>query len=102
MSLYDLGETTTFRNAADAALASHYATTVRDALRTFYTPGVNTCFVDVLDLLQDVQANPGAYGFLHATSADSCAASSCTSQPLSVQNTYVFNDSIHFTGAFRR
>jgi phospholipase/lecithinase/hemolysin len=62
--------------------------------------GVNIYFVDVEQILRDAQADPAKYGFLHITSLDSCSAATCTSQPLSVQNTYIFNDVIHLTSAF--
>jgi phospholipase/lecithinase/hemolysin len=61
---------------------------------------VNTYFVDVLSLLQQVQANPGAYGFTHPIAADNCQANGCDSMPLAQQNTYIFNDILHLTNGF--
>ncbi len=100
LSPYDMGQSAIEPNAAAAALATRYSDALIPALSQLYTPGVNTYFVDVEGLLRQVQANPGAYGFLHTTAADSCAANNCTSQPISVQNTYIFNDIIHTTSAF--
>ncbi len=100
LSPYDMGQSAIEPNAAAAALATQYSNALVAAESQLYTPGVNTYFVNVESLLQQVQANPGAYGFLHTTAVDSCAASNCTSQPLSVQNTYIFNDIIHTTSAF--
>ena len=82
-------------------LDAAYSTAVRDAEASLYTPGVNTYFVDVESLLQQVQANPGAYGFQHTTGTDSCQASNCASLSLAQQNTYIFDDNIHFTTAFQ-
>jgi outer membrane lipase/esterase len=100
LSPYDLGQSAIEPNAAAAALATQYSNALVAAESQLYTPGVNTYFVDVESLLQQVQADPSAYGFLHTTAVDSCSASNCTSQPLSVQNTYIFNDVIHTTSAF--
>ena len=100
LSPYDMGQSAIEPNATAAALATQYSNALVAAESKLYTPGVNTYFVNVENLLQQVQANPGVYGFLHTTAVDSCAASNCTSQPLSVQNTYVFNDIIHVTSAF--
>lgn len=100
LSPYDMGQSAIEPNAAAAALATRYSDALIPALSQLYTPSVNTYFVDVEDLLRQVQANPGVYGFLHTTAADSCAANDCASQPISVQNTYIFNDIIHTTSAF--
>ena len=100
LSPYDMGQSAIEPNAAAAALATQYSNALVAAESQLYTAGVNTYFVNVEGLLQQVQANPGAYGFLHTTAVDSCSASNCTSQPLSVQNTYIFNDIIHTTSAF--
>ena len=82
-------------------LDAAYSTAVRDAEANLYTPGVNTYFVDVESLLQQVQANPGAYGFQHTTGVDNCEASNCASLSLAQQNTFIFYDNIHFTTAFQ-
>ncbi len=100
VSPYDMGQSAIEPNAAAAALATQYSNALVAAESQLYTPSVNTYFVNAESLLQQAQANPGAYGFLHTTAADSCAVNNCTSQPLSVQNTYVFTDIIHFTSAF--
>ena len=103
LSPYDLSQTgAPFSDSTTTALDAAYSTALRDADASLYTPGVNTYFVDVESLLQQVQANPGAYGFLHTTGVDNCQANNCSSLSLAQQNTYIFNDGIHFTTAFQQ
>src|SRR4051812_9083954 len=101
LSPYDLAQSTVVL-PQNKALGTAYSDTLTAAVSRLYTPGVNTYFVDVRALLQQVQADPGAYGFLHTTAMDSCSAANCTSQPQAVQDTYIFNDNVHFTTAFDR
>jgi outer membrane lipase/esterase len=100
LSPYDIGQSAIEPNAAAAALATQYSISIRNAESHLYTPGVNTYFVDVLSLLQQVQANPAIYGFLHTTAVDNCQANNCDSLPLTQQNTYIFNDILHLTSGF--
>lgn len=102
LSPYDVGQSAVELNATDADLATRYSIAFRDAESKLYTPGVKTYFVDVLSLLRQVQANPGAYGFTHITSADNCQANGCDSMSLAQQNTYIFNDIVHLTNGFHK
>ena len=106
VSPYDLSQPGTYAgfgsdNATTRAFGHQYSIAVRDRLATLYTPGVNTYFLDTLTLLNRVQANPAAYGFVHVAALDNCLnPPRCYSAPAAVQNTYVFNDTIHTTTAF--
>ena len=100
LSPYDVGQSAIEPNAAAAALATQYSISIRSAESHLYTPGVNTYFVDVLSLLQQAQAHPAAYGFLHTNAVDNCQANNCDSLPLAEQNTYIFNDILHVTNGF--
>lgn len=103
LSPYDLSQTgAPFSNEQTRALDTAYSVALRDAVAGLYTPGVNTYAVDVLGLLQEVQANPGAYGFQHTTGADNCEANGCAELSLAEQNTFIFSDGIHLTNAFNR
>ena len=102
LSPYDLGQSGVEPpDPASQALATAYSNALTEAESNLVIPGVNIYFVDVESLLQKVQADPAAYGFLHDSPADSCSANNCTADSLAVQNTYVFNDIIHFTSAFQ-
>lgn len=90
LSPYDLAQSTAVDPAA-RALATQYSVAIRDGLTGLNVAGANTYVLDTLGLLQDVQANPGAYGFTRVTGAESCASSEC-----------VFSDGIHLTGAFHQ
>ncbi|MCK1716923.1 autotransporter domain-containing protein [Bradyrhizobium sp. 141] len=107
VSPYDLSQPATYagygasNNATTRAYGQQYSVAIRDQLATLYTPGVNTYFLDTLTLLNRVQANPAAYGFVHYTTLDTCYGSpTCYSASTAVQNTYVFNDNIHTTTGF--
>lgn len=100
LSPYDIGQSAIEPNAAAAALATQYSISIRNAESHLYTPGVNTYFVDVLSLLQRVQAHPAAYGFLHINAVDNCQANNCNSLLLALQNIYIFNDILHLTNGF--
>ena len=100
ISPYDLSLSTA-TSGSNLSLSSQYSIAVRNQLAGLYTPGVNTYFLDTLTLMNRVQADPSSYGFTHFLSADSCSASPvCAAGPLSLQKSYVFNDSIHVTSAF--
>lgn len=90
ISPYDLAQSTVIDPAA-RDLATSYSLAIRDAYAGLQTSGVNTYVLDTVDLLQRVQANPGAYGFDRVTGAESCQSSDC-----------VFSDGIHLTGAFHQ
>jgi phospholipase/lecithinase/hemolysin len=101
LSPYDMGQSAIEpSDPASVALARAYSDALTLAESRLITPGVKIYFVNVENVLRRVQADPGAYGFVHSTSTDSCLANKCTSEPLAVQNTYVFNDIIHTTSAF--
>jgi len=100
LSPYDVGQSAIEPNATAAALAMQYSIAIRNAESHLYTPGVNTYFIDVLSLLQQVQAHPAAYGFQHTSAADNCQANNCSSLSLAQQNTYIFNDILHLTNGF--
>ncbi|HET8842615.1 MAG TPA: SGNH/GDSL hydrolase family protein [Ktedonobacteraceae bacterium] len=102
LSPYDIGQSAIEPNAAAAALATRYSIAIRNAEAHLYTPGVKTYFVDVLSLLQQVQAHPEAYGFTHTTAVDNCQANQCENLPLGQQNTYIFNDILHLTNGFHQ
>ncbi|HEY1353042.1 MAG TPA: SGNH/GDSL hydrolase family protein [Ktedonobacteraceae bacterium] len=102
LSSYDLGQSAIEPNAADAALATQYSIALRNAEEHLFTPGVNTYFVDVLSLLQQVQTDPEAYGFTHTTAVDNCQANDCENLPLDQQNAYIFNDILHLTNGFHQ
>lgn len=102
LSTYDLGQSGIEPNAAAATLATQYSTALTNAERGLSVAGVTTYFVDVQSLLQRVQADPSAYGFLHTTGIDNCAAANCTAQSAAVQSTYVFQDVLHLSSAFDR
>lgn len=90
ISPYDLAQSTVIDPAA-RDLATSYSLAIRDAYAGLKTSGVNTYVLDTVDLLQRVQANPGAYGFDRVTGAESCQSGDC-----------VFSDGIHLTGAFHQ
>lgn len=90
LSPYDLAQSTAVAPAA-RDLATQYSVAIRDGLTGLNVAGANTYVLDTLGLLQDVQANPGAYGFTRVTGAEGCASSEC-----------VFSDGIHLTGAFHQ
>src|SRR5262249_29679177 len=102
LSPYDIGQSAIEPNAAAASLATRYSIAIRNAEAHLYTPGVNTYFVDVLSLLQRVQAHPGAYGFMHTMAVDNCQANDCANLSLEQQNTYIFNDILHLTNGFHK
>lgn len=103
LSPYDLGQTgAPVSNEQTRALDTAYSVALRDAVAGLYTPGVNTYFVDVLSLLQEVQANPGAYGFRYTTGVDNCGANGCAGLSLAEQNTFIFADGIHLTNTFNQ
>lgn len=97
ISSYDFGQSAIVP-AADKALATAYTDAITALESQLYTSGVNTYFVNEEQLLRDVQADPGAYGFAHTTATDTCN-SACT---VSYGNYYVFNDIIHPTAQFNQ
>lgn len=102
LSPYDLGQSAIEPPDPTAvALATAYSNALTDAEANLVIPGVSIYFVNVESLLREVQEDPSKYGFLHTTASDSCSANDCTADPISVQDTYVFNDIIHFTSAFQ-
>ena len=95
LSPYDLGQSGLVPSD-DTALATAYSDALTAAESKLYTPGVNTYFVNVEQLMRNVQADPSAYGFAHTTSSDACL-SSCSE---TYGNYYLFNDPIHVTSVF--
>lgn len=102
----DIGLTPGFNGSATTsaqatALASAYNTALFAGLKS---AGLRVIPVDTFHLLQEVVANPTAYGFTNATSAACTTASSLTCNPTSLvssdaASTYVFADSVHPTSA---
>ena len=93
------GSTTTSTQAT--ALASAYNTALFAGLKS---AGLRVIPVDTFHLLQEVVANPTAYGFINATSAACTTSSSLICTPFSLVSrdaatTYVFADSVHPSSA---
>jgi len=84
---YDLSVSAIFRSIRQRwyhntrVCESVFRQPAQSARNTLYT-GVNTYFFDTLTLMDRVQANPAAYGFIHATSLDNCSSSAaCNTGP---------------------
>ena len=103
LSPYDLAQSSDAAvDPTTAALDHQYSVAVRALESTLHMPGVKTYFLDMVSLLQQVQAHPGAYGFTHTTSAANCQASNCADLTLAEQNTFIFYNGSYFTNAFHR
>ena len=102
LSPYDLADTGFTPPSEAEALATAYSDATRDGLAELYTPGADTWFVDVFELLEEVQANADAFGFDFLTGDETCEANDCASLSLEQQNRYIFADAIHLTNGFNR
>lgn len=99
----DLTETieVRFGSPESAQIEGVYSLAMRDAFANFYTPGVNTYFLDTYSLVKNVQQNPGAYGFVSTTPSNNCQVNNCTALSLEQQEQYVYYDPIHYTSGFQ-
>ncbi|WP_434027387.1 autotransporter outer membrane beta-barrel domain-containing protein [[Pseudomonas] boreopolis] len=102
----DVGLTPSFNgSAATSAQATALAAAYNNALFSgLKSAGLRVIPVDTFHLLQEVVANPSAYGFVNATNAACTTSSSLTCNPTSLvaanaANTYVFADGVHPTSA---
>ena len=99
LSPYDLADADMTPEPGSDALATAYSLAIRDRLSTFATAGATTHFLDVLALLDSVQADAERYGFVYVTGEIPCP-SGCFVLPRAAQEKFVFVDPIHFTTAF--
>ena len=106
LSPYDIANTSLVVTDETRPLVSDYSLAVRDDLAALYTPGIDTYFLDMVDLLGDIQADADALGFDFLTGAEGCdaaaaaalgAGATCIDLPQSEQDRYVFSDFIHLT-----
>ncbi|MGL4767771.1 MAG: SGNH/GDSL hydrolase family protein [Formosimonas sp.] len=103
-NLPNLGATPAFAGAASAtgsAASQGYNQVVQTALSTY---GINVIALDSYNLLNEIVANPSAYGFTNATGVACTSASSITCSPATLvapnaASTYVFADGVHPTTA---
>lgn len=105
-NLPDIGQSPTGRGAGPAgsaqltAITGLYNTTVQSGLNAL---GGNVLRVDIFTLLNEILADPGAFGFSNATTpaCGTTASLVCTPANLVAPNanqTYVFADGVHPTG----
>lgn len=107
---YDISNVGFITQAEDRELASDYSRALNARLSTLFTEGVDTYYLDMIDLLDEVQANPAAYGFDFTTGFENCdaaaidffgdAGKSCIDLPDLEQARFVFSDAIHVTSGF--
>ena len=102
LSPYDLADTGFTPPGEAEALATAYSDATRDRLAELHTPAADTWFVDVFELLEEVQADADAFGFDFLTGDETCEANDCASLSLEQQNRYVFADAIHLTNGFNQ
>jgi len=106
----DLGATPSFRAQGPVAMATGtaLASTYNDALfNGLASQGLRVIPLDTFNLLREVIADPGAYGFTNVTGTacqPQITASSLTCNPGTyvspdAPNTYLFADGVHPTGA---
>lgn len=105
VGLYDLAElnTAAFGPAYDNydnTIATQTSQQINTGLQTIEIEGVNIHYLDVFTLLQRVQADPAANGYISAVSSNACVDNDCGSLTLEEQNQFVWIDGIHFTTRF--
>ena len=84
----------------DTALATATTLQINQGLQALDIDGVNIHYLDLFTLLQRVQANPSAYGFISVDSTNACVDNACQTLTLEQQNQYLWMDFIHFTTGF--
>lgn len=102
----DIGLTPSFNGSAESsAQGTALATTYNNALFSgLKSAGLRVIPADTFHLLQEVVADPSAYGFTNATDAACTTSSSLTCNPTSLvssdaASSYVFADGVHPTNA---
>lgn len=102
LSPYDVGQSALTDGPESTALSTAYSLALRDALSELYNPGVDTYFLDMVNVLTDMQTD-ASLGFSHFTGFDSCgplgSPDVCAARPQAEQDSFIFYDAVHLTTA---
>ncbi len=79
---------------------TQYSLSVRNALSNLEVAGAETYFLDMVSLLDDVQANADSFGFDFTTGETPVPDGGGLS--LEQQNRYIFSDDVHLTNGFNQ
>ncbi len=102
LSTWDLSQPTFF-SEEQKTLATEYSLAYRDALRDLTVAGAELLFVDTYQLLEDVQADPDAFGLEFTDGLNSCLGLEVREGiPCTQENAgdYAFYESVHASSAF--
>lgn len=99
LSPFDIADADMTPEPGADALASAYSVAIRDGLAALSLPGADIRFLDMLALLDEVQAAPERHGFEHVTGEMRCPKP-CATLPRAARRKFVFVDAIHLSAAF--
>ena len=97
LSPYDLSDAGLPEDAS-RPLAAAFSHGLREAMAAVAIPGARVAFLDMVALIDELQAGAPANGFLHLSGDDPCGPD-CADRPQAEQDGYIFYDSLHLTAA---
>ncbi|MCP4596913.1 autotransporter domain-containing protein [Neptuniibacter sp.] len=84
----------------DNNIATKTSQLINQGLTELNLDGVNIHYLDLFTLVQRVQADPAAYGYISGVATNACVHNNCGELTLEQQNQYLWMDLIHFTTKF--
>lgn len=96
---FDIAEYREIPNEYDALL-TEYSLAVGEAIKNLTVEGATTHFLDVFDLLEEVQDDPAAFGYEYTSADNNCIVNSCGALTEEERSKYVFYDGIHVMSSF--
>lgn len=105
MTPYDVSQSgVTDFDPGTGPLQQQYSQAIRDRLVSLYTPGLDTWTLDMIALIEELQAGSPENGFEFISGFEACAPigtplEDCEARPQSEQDTYIFADWAHLTTA---
>lgn len=98
---YDMANAALIDNPDGPARNTAYALAVRDRLTTLFTPGIDTYVLDMVALIEGLQAGAPGNGFAFLTGFDACNGGGvvCEDRTQAEQDAFIFYDFVHLTTA---
>jgi hypothetical protein len=98
---FDIANSALIDNPDGPARNRAYSLAVRDRLMTLYTPGIDTFVLDMVSVIEGLQAGSPGNGFTSLTGFAPCNGGGivCGDRTQAEQDSFIFNDFVHLTTA---
>lgn len=98
---FDIANSALIDNPDGPARNRAYSLALRDRLMTLYTPGIDTFVLDMVSLIDGLQAGAPGNGFSFLTGFEPCSTGAivCETRSQAEQDAFIFYDFVHLTTA---